>query len=219
MTFISTLNAHLNEIHLLKHPFYQTWDAGSLPMASLKTYAKEYYYHVSAFPRYISNIHALCPDIKERQVLLANLMDEEIGEDNHPELWLRFADGLGVSREECMKKADLPTTLELVDGFLDLAKRDYATGLGALYAYERQTPDVAATKEKGLCEHYGVSDPRALSFFTVHKSMDEKHTADLVSLIEMQDTKLQENIKQGAEKAAQLLWSFLDGMMSTVHAH
>ncbi len=219
MNFCSALNEHLNAIHLLKHPFYQTWDAGKLPENSLKIYAKEYYYHVSAFPRYISTIHSLCPDLSERQVLLENLMDEEIGEDNHPELWLRFADGLGVSREECMRKADFPTTIGLVDGYLELTKTDYATGLGALYAYERQTPDVAATKEKGLREHYGISDPRALSFFTVHMSVDEKHTADLAHLIEKQGAQAQEKIQKGAEKGAKLLWSFLDGMMSTVHAH
>ena len=29
----------------------------------------EYYHHVSAFPRYISQIHTLCDDILSRQVL------------------------------------------------------------------------------------------------------------------------------------------------------
>ena len=35
-----------------------------------------------------------------RQQMLDNLWDEEHGKDNHAELWLRFAEGIGVSRED-----------------------------------------------------------------------------------------------------------------------
>jgi pyrroloquinoline-quinone synthase len=57
----------------------------------LQIYAQEYYGHVSAFPRYISSIHSLCEKIEDRQVLLENLIDEEQGSENHPELWMQFS--------------------------------------------------------------------------------------------------------------------------------
>ncbi len=88
MNLIGSLNTKLDVLHLLKHPYYQKWNMGELTIPALQVYAQEYYHHVAAFPRYISAIHSRCSDIKNRQVLLANLIEEESGEENHPELWL-----------------------------------------------------------------------------------------------------------------------------------
>jgi pyrroloquinoline quinone (PQQ) biosynthesis protein C len=51
-----------------------------------------------ALPRFLTALHARSDDAATRAALLANAWDEEHGENNHPELWLRFADALGVSR-------------------------------------------------------------------------------------------------------------------------
>jgi pyrroloquinoline-quinone synthase len=213
MKFHENLNNALEELHLLKHPFYQAWNMGALSQETLQTYAKEYYHHVAAFPRYISQIHALCGDIKARQVLLDNLIDEEKGEDNHPELWLRFTEGLGISRENIAKEPELKLTKELVDGFFKLVQEDYATGLGALYAYERQTPEVAKSKIDGLKKHYNIHDERTLQFFEVHGHTDVWHTEELVSLIDKLGDSEKDKVAIGAQKGARLLWGFLDGMM------
>jgi len=74
---------------MLKHPFYQAWTAGTLSLERLQNYAVEYYPHVAAFPRYLSAIHSRCADIATRQAILENLIEEERGSENHPELWLR----------------------------------------------------------------------------------------------------------------------------------
>ena len=213
MTFCTNLNNSLEELNLLNHPYYKAWNEGALTHESLKLYAKEYYHHVAAFPRYISQIHALCPDISARQVLLENLINEERGKDNHPELWLRFAEGFGVQRDETKQVPELRTTTELVEGYFELVKTDYATGLGALYAYERQTPEVSRSKIDGLKKHYAVCDERVLQFFSVHEKADEWHTEELVGLIERLGKNDQEKVSQGAVEGAKLLWSFLDGMV------
>ena len=83
--------------HLLNHPFYQAWTAGRLPIERLQRYAVRYYPHVAAFPRYISAIHSRCADLETRQVLLANLTEEESGEDNHPDLWAPILRSLGCA--------------------------------------------------------------------------------------------------------------------------
>lgn len=217
MTFCLSLNTLLEPLHLLNHPFYKTWNKGLLSQKTLRTYAKEYYHHVAAFPRYISQIHALCPDIKSRQILLENLIDEEQGEDNHPELWLRFAEGLGLDRTEITQPANLAETINLVEGYYNLVKTDYVTGLGALYAYERQTPQVSYSKIDGLKKHYGLFDERTLEFFTVHQQADEWHTQEIADLIENLSAVDQEKVAQGAQKGAGLLWSFLDGITDNVH--
>ena len=97
---IDEIRALIEERSLLKHPFYQAWQNGELTQEHLQGYAQQYYHHVLAFPQYVSAAHAICPDQGERQELLENLIEEERGEHNHPELWLRFAEGVGASRDD-----------------------------------------------------------------------------------------------------------------------
>ena len=214
MQFIETLHAELGDWNLLNHPFYQSWNGGMLSNETLKTYAKEYYHHVAAFPRYLSGIHFQCDDIKTRQVLLGNLIEEEQGEENHPELWKRFAQGLGVERSELDAPAKFASTHTLVDGYYDLVKSDFATGLGALYAYERQTPEVAKSKIDGLKAHYGITEAQSLQFFTVHMEADQWHSAECATLIENLDADSRQKAADGAVAGAKLLWGFLDGIVA-----
>src|SRR3977135_315390 len=101
------MNPHLDAIdrqiaakHLLTHPFYLAWTRGELSKTALADYAQQYYHHVAAFPTYLSAVHANCDDQPTRKDLLKNLVDEETGSPNHPELWLKFAEGLGVARDQ-----------------------------------------------------------------------------------------------------------------------
>ncbi|WP_395463686.1 CADD family putative folate metabolism protein [Wolbachia endosymbiont of Cantharis cryptica] len=218
MAFVQLLNRELDDLHLLKHQFYQSWNEGNLSLEALQVYAKEYYHHVAAFPRYISGIHSLCPDLKMRQVLLGNLMEEEQGDENHPELWQRFAEGLGVTRSDLRKDAQIKETQELVDSYFDIVRSGFAMGLGALYAYERQTPEVSKSKIDGLKRHYSINDERSLQFFTVHMDADEWHSQECADLIAGLEEVEQSKVMQGAKKGAKLLWGFLDGMMNA-HAY
>ena len=70
--FSKKLNNKLDQYHLLKHPFYKSWNEGKLTREIIKDYAEQYYQHVKAFPRYISATHSLCEDIEKRKILLEN---------------------------------------------------------------------------------------------------------------------------------------------------
>ena len=83
--------------------------------------------------------------------LLENLIDEERGGENHPELWLRFAEVLGLGREEVLADEPLPATSALVETFVHLTREaPLPSGLSALYVYESQVAEVAAVKIDGL---------------------------------------------------------------------
>ena len=123
------MNQHLDKIdndiaqkHLLKHPFYLAWTRGELSRQALADYARQYYHHVAAFPTYLSAVHAKCENQLTRKQLLSNLIDEEAGSPNHPELWLRFAEGLGVGRSEVLTAETRPETEECVATFMELAR-------------------------------------------------------------------------------------------------
>ncbi|MDY7016371.1 MAG: CADD family putative folate metabolism protein [Cyanobacteriota bacterium] len=175
--FLLQLDAIIEQHHLLKHPFYQKWNEGKLSLTSLQEYAKEYYHQVHNFPTYVSATHAACDDLDIRQMLLENLIEEERGSAHHPELWLRFAEGLGVDRALVRDRDYHTKTLESVRVLKNIARsKDPACGLAALYAYESQIPEVSTTKMAGLKQYYGINSETALSFFRVHETADEIHS-------------------------------------------
>lgn len=194
---LETLGA---ELSLLKHPFYQQWSAGELSVERLRNYAIQYYRHVAAFPRYLSALHSRCDDPATRQVLLENLIEEERGPENHPELWLRFAGALGVTREAVLAAEALPAADALVATFDRLSRElPLAAGLGALYVYESQVAAVAGVKIDGLKRFYGFPDAadnageaddsnrakaEGTRFFEVHREADPDHARAIAELIE-----------------------------------
>src|SRR5438067_12177569 len=98
MTVINSLDDQIAAKRMLDHPFYQRWSAGTLSPEELREYARQYYHYALAFPTFLSAMHAQCDDLATRQAILENLIEEERGADNHPELWLRFCEALGLDR-------------------------------------------------------------------------------------------------------------------------
>ncbi len=208
--FISELKNLLSKYHLLKHPFYQAWNAGALDREMLRYYAVQYFKNVDAFPRYVSGIHSQCPSKEDRKILLENLIDEERGEADHPELWLRFAESLGENREDVQNAELSPAAKALIDGFFNLIRSSYASGLGALFAYEQQVPEVATSKIDGLKNFYGYEDDNeGLRFFKVHTAADEWHSEEVGNLLKKLDDDEKIEAKDSAMKAGKLLWDFL----------
>ena len=213
--FLKRLDETIASHALLSHPFYQSWNAGTLSADTLREYIKQYYAHVRVFPRYVSAAHAACDDIRVRQLLLENLIDEDQGDSNHPELWMRFADGMNVARDDVRNAALLDKTRGSVDTMVELTRsEDFRDGLAALYAYESQVPMVAKTKREGLAKFYNLSDERSVSFFSVHEAADIEHSrVERELLVEHCATEEQQDRAiAAADKAARALWQFLDGV-------
>jgi pyrroloquinoline-quinone synthase len=210
---VATLDSMIAERSLLKHPFYLAWTAGTLSIERLQNYTVEYYPHVAAFPRYLSAIHSRCADIATRQALLENLIEEERGAENHPELWLRFAEAIGVARERVVDATTSASSARLVEEFMRQAESGHvASGLAALYAYESQIPPVATAKIDGLKRFYGVTDERGLAFFAVHEKADVWHArtgADLIARHCTAESDRDLAIEAG-DRALRALWSLLD---------
>src|SRR5687768_10712990 len=155
MTVVTALDDRIAGKHLLNHPFYQRWSAGELTKAELQDYARQYYHYAEAFPTFLSAMHQQSNDIVVRQMLLENLIEEERGPENHPELWLRFCESLGLTREEVLGGTPNEPTRALIATIKSLARDGKLhEGLAALYAYESQVPAVAKAKIEGLAKWY-----------------------------------------------------------------
>jgi pyrroloquinoline-quinone synthase len=215
------MNIHLDEIdngiaskHLLKHPFYLAWTRGELSKQALADYARQYYHHVAAFPTYLSSVHANCDDQDTRKQLLNNLIDEEAGSPNHPELWLRFAQGLGLSQADVQCSEKWRETKNLIDTFRAVCRdRSTVEGLAVLYAYESQIPAICESKIDGLKKHYGFKNPEHYEYFSVHMEADRDHSAAEREMLSAHMGKRNfRSVKASVNRVLDALWELLSGV-------
>ncbi len=123
MNIAHRMDALIDERHLLKHPFYTKWADGTLPKEALQEYARQYYAFESTFPRLLSTLHSRCDRAEIRQEILENLWDEEHGAKNHAELWLRFAEGIGVDRDDVRSADRNDATRRLIEMYETVPRR------------------------------------------------------------------------------------------------
>src|SRR5260370_4672263 len=95
---LARIDAAIAEKSLLKHPFYQDWQAGKLSREALQLYAAQYYRHVEAFPQDLRGLAART-ESPLQGLIRENLAEEENPAGPHPQLWRRvFADARGTAR-------------------------------------------------------------------------------------------------------------------------
>jgi pyrroloquinoline-quinone synthase len=211
---LDRIDAQIAARHLLTHPFYLAWTRGELRRETLADYAGQYYKHVAAFPTYLSALHAGCDDQPTRRHILQNLIDEEAGDPNHPQLWRDFAASLGVTSDHLDQIESWPETANLIATFREICTQgDLAEGLAALYAYESQIPAVSESKIDGLVRRYDFNNPESYRYFTVHIEADKEHSAVERKLLAANvSSENQERVTAAVDRALDALWELLSGV-------
>jgi len=212
---LEKIDAAIAEKNLLKHPFYQDWQAGRLSRESLQLYAAQYYRHVEAFPQHLKVLAARA-DERLKPVVMENLAEEENSARPHPKLWRDFAGELGVSEDVVTSSPSLPGTQHVVAKFREICvNRSVAEAVAALYAYEAQVPEIATTKIDGLKKFYGITEPKGLAYFEVHEEADKEHRAAWRGWLEANANENEEAILKSTNEALDALW----GALSAVHSN
>jgi pyrroloquinoline-quinone synthase len=217
--WVKQLDVAIAERNLLKHPFYEEWQAGTLSRARLQLYAAQYYLHVEAFPVHLAELADRSKGAL-RALVLENLADEEDVAAPHPKLWRDFAAAVGVNEETLWTIAPLPGIRRLLETYRQICKEgSLAEVVAALYAYEAQVPEIATTKIAGLRRHYGVNAPQGLAYFRVHETADKIHRAAWRGWLgrwednpSTSGTIDEEKIIATARKALDALWGALDAI-------
>jgi pyrroloquinoline-quinone synthase len=185
-----------------------------LSREALTDYARQYYHHVAAFPTYLSAVHAHCDDQTTRKQILSNLIDEEAGSPNHPELWKWFANALGIDDVDLVRTQKQPETQKLIDAFRSICgEASTAEGLAALYAYESQIPAICESKIDGLKKYYGFTDPKHYEYFSIHIEADREHSAAERKLLSGYiDNRNIDNVRASVRRVLDALWEMLSGV-------
>ena len=184
------LDTVLEKWNLLKHPFYQAWSAGTLPVDALQVYAREYGNFIATLPRGWETLND------------AETADEE---REHAEMWTDFTAALGSFTAD----ASLPATSNLVATSRTLfAAR--ASALGAMYAFEAQQPATAQSKLDGLKTLYKL--PQGVEpYFEVH-AKNQHESEKILRMLESLPANEQAEALAACDTMAQSLWDALTGI-------
>ena len=139
-TLSQKIDLLIEEYSLLKHPFYQSWSAGTLTKDMLAGYSKEYYQLVKAVPTLVSKAADGCADEYKSEVAGVHLEEEE-----HIGFWERFAKSLDVDTDSLLSYTGTAKTQVAVDMMLD-ACQDQACAAAVMYAFEKEIPVVSQSK-------------------------------------------------------------------------
>jgi pyrroloquinoline-quinone synthase len=211
--FQTELDARVAPFDLLVHPFHQAWNAGTLSQEQLRAHAQEYFHFISAFPTFLSALHCRLHDGGLRRAVLRNLAEEEVEGRAHADMWLDFAEGVGLSPEEVRNSEPSRPIRRLIDRFARSARQESpAQVLAAFYAYESQMPRLCGEKARALISHYGA-DSRTTGFFVLHSYADTLQAqvwrSELLHMV-VHKPALADSIYEGAERFADWLWQALD---------
>ncbi len=181
---------------LLKHPFYQDWQAGKLSREALQLYAAQYYKHVEAFPKHL-RVLAARTEGPLQGLIRENLAEEESPTGQHPKLWRDFAAAVGVGEDDITCCPALPGTKAVVQKFREICG---------------DRPEIATTKIDGLKSFYGVTQPEGLAYFEVHEEADKAHRAAWRGWLEEHASGDEEEILKTTNEVLDALWGALDAV-------
>ncbi len=190
--------------HLLTHPFYRRWEAGTLGQGELAAYAGQYRHIERALPVTLARIADALPEGPARTLVEANLADELGVPAPHAALFESFARAAGAEAEVAPSHA----TSALLAAIRSASTADPVTALSMVAAYEVQAADIAVSKAEGLRRHYGF-DPDGTRFWDVHATLELAHadwSAEGLSALEADPAV----VYSAAVAAAEAWWEFLD---------
>jgi pyrroloquinoline-quinone synthase len=172
---LQSIDSEIERSSLLKHRFYQLWSEGKLDVDQLRGYALEYFQLVKAVPQLVWNVMSCCTDDSNLKYVLNENYREE---SEHINLWIKFVVSMGINSNELFDYVSSDTTNDIVRFLLALTKRSVGHGAAAMYAYEKQLPEISRSKIKGLKEFYNLGNSQeGIEYFSVHEEVDVRHAA------------------------------------------
>ena len=181
--FRQALNEYKMANHPFKtHPFFSQVETGSAPIELVHRWAGQFYPWLACVPLAMAERFSNCSwesrFDRYRKMILDQLV-EEAGDPKgqapgHPELWLRFCEGIGLPRARVLSTTPLPSTLVAIDDFLYINRQApfYVSAGGS-----SEPPNVELCRRllPAFRTHYHV-DEEHLTYYTLHVTADEDHT-------------------------------------------
>ncbi len=194
-TLSQKIDLLIEEYSLLKHPFYQSWSAGTLTKEVLAGYSKEYYQLVKAVPALVSKAADGCDPAYHEEVAGVHLEEQE-----HIGFWEKFAHSLNVDTSSLMNYTGLDKTQAAVNMMLD-ACVDQSSATAVMYAFEKEIPVVSQSKLDGLAKFYDMTSADATDYFVLHTEADIRHAAVWRNMLDAMPVEKHEELLAAAKQS------------------
>lgn len=196
----------------VNHPFVRAVCAGKATLEEIRRWAVQDYKFRAAVPRIAMLRYLACSD-PEFSAKLFEVVEEETrgllpGSAGHADLFLEFADAIGLSRAELEAAPLRPATAaHLYYAELIIHTLPWFVMMAGQMGAEGTFPPAMAAMGKGLMANYNLP-PDKVRFFTVHVDADEDHgaLAEEIALRYLHSPALQEQTRAVTFRRMELLY-------------
>lgn len=204
-----------------ENPLVQGVYRGTVTREQLRGWACQDSHYRRAVPRLSTVRYLRCTD-PEFQRKLGEVMSEEseggqYGNAGHYQLFLRFANSIGLTEEEVWNsRMQAGTAAHIYWAELIAWTLPWFVAMSAQLAGEGQAPPAVMMMNDGLQKHYGLSAEDA-AFFSVHGEADEDHGSLVEDIIAtyIVTPELQDQARAVIQRKLELQWD----MWSTFEAY
>lgn len=208
--FLEKIEAEIKRRSLLKHEFYVMWSEGKLTREHLAGYSLEYFQLVKSVPLIVKKIIAASI---AASAYSENYRENLLDEISHVDLWKGFALSLGITNAELASYGGANTTRDAIS-MLELASESsFLEAVAAMYAFEKEIPEISRTKMDGLARHYGINSPDAIEYFRVHEKDDVRHAAIWRRTLESTPAAMESAVFSAVERSLEAQNRLLDSVM------
>ncbi|MCI4339889.1 MAG: iron-containing redox enzyme family protein [Thermoplasmata archaeon] len=164
------------------HPFFAQLERGEVPRPIVQRWVTQFYPWLACVPLAMAERFSRCswePKYDRFRRMILDQLVEEAGdpkgkEPGHPELWLRFCEGIGVPRATVQATPLLPSTLVAMDDFLYI-NREVPFYISAAGSSEPPNVELCQRLLPAFRTHYHV-DEAHLEYYRLHVTADEEHS-------------------------------------------
>jgi pyrroloquinoline-quinone synthase len=217
--FVAALQARSEHYHH-KHPFHVHMNAGQMSRAHIQHWVANRYYYQAMIPLKDAAILSNCPHTAVRRVWIRRIIDHDGTADGQGgiEDWLRFAEAVGLSREEALEERHVvPGVRFAVDAYVTFARtHPWIEGVAASLT-ELFAPDLMQERIATFERYYTWITPAGLTYLKTRLTQaprDANHALQLVTEY-CRTREQQERAIAALEFKNAVLWSMLDAIQYT----
>lgn len=203
---------------VLSHPFLKRINDATLTKEQLQYFARQYGVYCQAFPRFLAAVAAAIKEDELRYPLIENLWEEHGEgklEKSHRMLFYKFAQSLGLSKEDIRNAEPLSSTHICVEYMMNMCQEGpFLQGLGALGpGTEFFTSEEYSLIVDGLRKYDWLGED-AIEFWWIHIGLDDHHYHDMIEpfRIFLDNEENRKLIANGAKRAIELELLFWNGL-------
>ena len=200
-----------------KHPFNLRMHAGELKKRDLQRWVRNRFYYQTRIPIKDALILSKSDDPAFRRVWIHRIVDHDGERDGEGglELWLRLAEGVGLTRDDAKSvRRVLPAVRFACDAYVELVRSRSLVEAVASSLTETFAPDIMQARIAAWERHYPWVSHECLEYFRARVPRSRRDGLEAVDWVCRHATsaELQQRCVDAMIVKTEILWAMLDAI-------